>query len=63
VLLDDSGTERLYFVLETKGSTRSLDLRGQESIKIECGRRHFEALGTVDYAVTDDWKKVKLRAV
>lgn len=61
--MDDSGTERLYFVLETKGSTRSLDLRGQESIKIECGRRHFEALGTVDYAVTDDWKKVKLRAV
>jgi type III restriction enzyme len=60
VLLNDNGRSRLYFVLETKGSTRALDLRGQESIKIECGRRHFEALGTVDYAVTDDWKKVKL---
>jgi type III restriction enzyme len=60
VLLNDNGTARLYFVWETKGSTRTLDFRGQENIKIECGRRHFEALGTVDYAVTDDWKKIKL---
>ena len=60
VLLNKDGDDRLYFVLETKGSSRQLDLRGQENIKIECGRRHFAALGTVDYEVTDDWKSIKL---
>ncbi len=60
VLLDKDGAERLYFVLETKGTSRQLDLRGQESIKIECGKRHFEALDCVTYEVATDWKSVKL---
>ena len=44
VLIDSDEGERLYFVVETKGSLFSSDLRVTESAKIECGRAHFNAL-------------------
>ncbi len=44
VLVDKDGTERLYFVVETKSSLFTDDLRDKESAKIECGRAHFKAL-------------------
>jgi type III restriction enzyme len=44
VLVEKDGTERLYFVVETKGSLFTDDLRDQESAKIECGKAHFKAL-------------------
>ena len=44
VLIDSDAGERLYFVVETKGSTLLDDLRLAESAKIECGRAHFKAL-------------------
>ncbi|MGI6235564.1 MAG: type III restriction-modification system endonuclease [Christensenellales bacterium] len=46
VVLDDNGRDRLYFVVETKGSTNLADLRGTEGDKIRCGKEHFAALGT-----------------
>ena len=46
VLIDSDDGERLYFVVETKGSTLVDDLRGVEYAKIECGRAHFDALRT-----------------
>lgn len=42
VLIEDSGQEKLYFVVETKGSTWWDDLRHIEGAKIKCGERHFE---------------------
>ena len=45
VLVRLEGEERLYFVVETKGSVLSEDLRLIEKWKIECGRKHFEAIG------------------
>ena len=45
VLVEDDGKEKLYFVVETKGSLFEEDLRGKEDAKITCGRAHFEALG------------------
>ncbi len=36
--------ERLYFVVETKSSLFSSDLRNAESAQIECGKAHFAAL-------------------
>ena len=63
VLVDADGAEKLYFVLETKGSLNSLDLRGGESLKIEYGRRHFAALEGVDFDVAKDWKRFKLEKV
>ena len=44
VLIDSDEGERLYFVVETKGSAFSNDLRGTESAKIKCGKAHFNAL-------------------
>ncbi len=44
VLVEKDGAERLYLVVETKGSLFTEDLRGVEGAKIECGRAHFKAL-------------------
>ena len=38
--------EKLYFVVESKGSTSDMDLRPKEQSKIECGKRHFKELGS-----------------
>ena len=44
VLIEDDEGERLYLVLETKGSAFLEDLRHAERAKVECGKAHFEAL-------------------
>ena len=44
VLVDTEEGERLYLVVETKGSLFLDDLRNTESAKIECGKAHFNAL-------------------
>lgn len=44
VVVDHDGEDKLYFVVETKGSLVALDLRTGESDKIDCGGKHFEAL-------------------
>jgi type III restriction enzyme len=44
VLVEQDGAERLYFVVETKSSLFTDDLRDKESAKIECGKAHFKAL-------------------
>lgn len=41
---DDGVGEQLYFVVETKSSIFSDDLRASEQAKINCGIAHFEAL-------------------
>ena len=46
VLVEVSGEERLYFVVETKGSLFTDDLRDNEAAKIICGEAHFKALAT-----------------
>ncbi len=56
VLIDKDGIEKLYFVVETKGSTDSGQLRLFENYKIECGQKHFAALETgVTYDVAKDY--------
>lgn len=45
VLIDkDDGVDQLYFVVETKSSIFSDDLRASEQAKIDCGIEHFKAL-------------------
>jgi type III restriction enzyme len=44
VLVEVSGEERLYFVVETKSSLFGDDLRSNETAKMVCGEAHFEAL-------------------
>ena len=56
VLIESDAGERLYFVVETKGSLAAGDLRGTEAAKIACGKAHFDALcigeSPVRYEVT-----------
>ncbi|CDX01525.1 Type III restriction-modification system EcoPI enzyme res [Desulfitobacterium hafniense] len=57
VLIDRDGKDKLYFVLETKGNTLFDALRPTESAKIECGIKHFEALGNeVLFEKTDSFR-------
>jgi type III restriction enzyme len=44
VLVEVSGEERLYFVVETKGSLFADALRDNEAAKVACGEAHFKAL-------------------
>jgi len=45
-LAEVSGEERLHFVVETKGSLFTDDLRDNEAAETICGEAHFKALAT-----------------
>lgn len=56
VLVEHDGIERLFFVVETKGSLFTDALRPTEQGKIDCGKAHFKALGTsVDFTVANSY--------
>jgi len=63
VYMDKDGVEKLYFVIETKGTTKASGLRGSESDRIKCGYAHFAAL---DNSVVfpekpvKDWREFKV---
>jgi len=60
VYLTKNGEEKLYFILETKGSTSFMDLRTKEQLKIHCGKQHFRALEDgVELRVATDWNVLK----
>lgn len=50
--------KHIYFVAETKGSLSTLQLRGIEDAKIQCARKHFEALNSdnIKYDVVSSYK-------
>ena len=48
VVIQGEEGERLYFVVETKSSLFSPDLRSAETAKIQCGKAHFKALEVGD---------------
>ncbi|MCG2711734.1 MAG: type III restriction endonuclease subunit R, partial [Candidatus Omnitrophica bacterium] len=45
VVIERDGEERLYFVVESKGSLFTDALRPIEKAKIDCGKEHFKTLG------------------
>ena len=45
ITLKVDGSEKTYFVIETKGTTNTKKRRASENEKIKCGEKHFEALG------------------
>lgn len=49
VLVAVDGQEKLYFIVETKGSTWWDDLRHVEGAKIECAKKHFAALAVDEH--------------
>ena len=50
--------EKLYFVRETKSTLDSEERRNKENQKIECGRRHFDVIGT-DFDVVTSLSEVE----
>lgn len=44
IVVEVDGKDRIYFVIETKGSLFHGDYRSTEGAKIKCGEKHFEAL-------------------
>jgi type III restriction enzyme len=48
VLVEVSGEERLYFVVETKGSLFADDLRDVEAAKMACGKVHFDTIAVAE---------------
>ena len=60
ILLNDDGSKKMYFVIETKGNTDSDSLRFSEKAKIDCGKKHFNALETgVNFAAADSYNRFK----
>jgi type III restriction enzyme len=58
VLVKIDGQQRLYFVVETKGSLFTDALRPTEQAKIDCGRKHFKALdGDVGFTVANNYER------
>lgn len=57
VVVERDGEERLYFVVESKGSLFTDALRPTEKAKIDCGKEHFKALETdVKFAVANNYE-------
>ena len=62
VYMEKDGEQRLYFVIETKGTLRIGDLRTPGQQKIRCGEAHFAALtNEVELKVARDWREFKIR--
>lgn len=43
---DNMGVKHIFFVAETKGSMRSMDLKGAERAKIDCAKKLFNEMST-----------------
>ena len=61
VYLEKNGEQKLYFVLETKGTDNLFLLRDEERLKIHCGAQHFKALDDIRFSEqpVKDWKEFR----
>lgn len=46
ILIEKNGQEKLYFVVETKGTDQIALLKDAEKAKIRCAKKHFKAINT-----------------
>lgn len=61
VFLNKNGEEKLYFVIETKGSLNPFERKGKENLKIHCGKQHFKALDNgIELKEAVDWKDFRV---
>ncbi len=58
IVFREGSVKHVYFIAETKGSMREVDLRETEKSKIACARRHFASLSnsTVKYDVVKSYQ-------
>jgi type III restriction enzyme len=63
IVIEIDGVEKLYFVLESKGSVNEDDRRGKENYKINCAKKHFEIISNdykdFKYVVEKDFEGFK----
>ena len=45
-MIEKDNEEKLYFVVESKGSDLGLDIKTAESSKIECAKKHFAEISS-----------------
>ncbi|EFP58516.1 type III restriction enzyme, res subunit [Dermacoccus sp. Ellin185] len=50
IIKQEDGEDRIYMIRETKSTLDDSKLRPSELAKIKAAKRHFEAIGVVDYA-------------
>ena len=62
VFVEKDGEQKLYFVLETKGTASLFDLRNPEKLKIHCGKKHFDALENIGFSEEPvrEWNEFKV---
>lgn len=60
IVLDNKEFKYVYFIAETKGSMSTTELRGVEKAKIECARKHFQAIckDNVKYDVVNSYQSL-----
>ena len=60
IAFHEGTVKHIYFVAETKGSMRSMDLREIEKSKIHCATEHFKAISgdNVKYHVVDNYNNL-----
>ena len=58
IVKHEDGEERVYMIRETKSTEDEIKRRPTENAKIKSAKRHFEAIGVPDYAVSvpQAWK-------
>ena len=62
VYLTKNGEEKLYFVLETKGTANFIHLQPSEQMKIHCGKEHFKTLDSgIEMQTVTDWSQFRTR--
>lgn len=54
VVLNKNDTLRLYFIVETKGTTKVDNLRGTERLKVLFGKKRFEDVGGAGYIIANN---------
>lgn len=62
VLWEKNGEQKLYFILETKGTESLFNLNSPQALKIHCGKEHFKALdnGIEMFGPVKDWDRIKI---
>ena len=58
IVFNNNAFKNMYFIAETKGSTKTTELREIEKAKIACARKHFECLNNDDikYDIADNYE-------
>ena len=60
VLIEKDNEEKLYFVVESKGSDLGIDVKRAEDAKIICGREHFKAISNdIKFVQSDNFENLK----